>query len=262
MADPLVERFSVLANSVDDSDWLDVRRRAGVEKRRRPFWVVIAVVLTVIAVLLATPAAGLRGRIVQLFEENEPAPTRVVRAFETFDLGVPANMRAPGVIAGQTRLVLRLAVPPDREAVLWVAPTKRGSFCKMVAVRQVGTGGGGGGGGCVSPEFPFSPGMAIPGPWSTSGEILRPPVLLYGSVQLEAAVALEVRYADEARVQVPLTWVSKPIDAAFFVYSIPRAHWAEGHRPSALVVLDAEGRTLVRDTRLVRFGWPTPLDPN
>lgn len=256
MTEPLRERFAVLANLLDDSDWLDVRRRAGMGKRRRPLWIAIASVFSIIAVLLATPATGLRGRIVQLFEETEPAPVKVVRVFETFDLGVPANMRAPGVIAGETRLVLRLAVPPDREAVLWVAPTKRGSFCKMVSVRKVGTAGGGGGGGCASPGIPFSPGMAIPGPWSTSGEILRAPVLLYGSVQLQEAVALEVWYANGVRVKVPLIWLSKPIDAAFFLSSIPRVHWQEGRRPTALVVVDGEGHELARDTELVRMGWP------
>ena len=257
MAEMLRERFAVLANPLDDSDWLDVRRRAGIGKCRRPLWIAIAAVIAGTAVLLATPALGLRGRVVQLFEESEPASEQLVRAFDTFNQGVPSNITTPGVIAEQTREVIRVAVAPGREAVMWVAPTERGTFCTLVGVRKVGTPGNGGGGGCASRQTAFSPGMTIPGPWSAAGEILRPPVLLYGSVLLERATAVEVQFEDGSPDEVPLVWVSEPIDGGFFVYSVPRAHWQEGRRPTALVVRDEDGHELARDKELVHMGWPT-----
>ena len=50
----------------------------------------------------------------------------------------------------------------------------------------------------------------------------------------------------------PVTWVSAPIDAGFFVYELPKEHWQAGHRPTALVLEDADGNELARDTQLVR----------
>jgi hypothetical protein len=256
MAELLRERFAALSNPLDDSDWLDVRRRAGLSTRRRPVWIALAAAVAAGAVLLATPALGLRGRIVQLFEESDPASQPIIRAFETFDTAVPQNMDAPGVIAEQTREVIEIPVAPRREAVMWVAPTTRGTFCTLVGVRKVGAPGNGGGGGCVEGATGFSAGMGIPGPVSPTGEILEPPVLVYGTVQMEAATTLEIRFEGGSSESVPLVWVSEPLDAGFFVYSVPRAHWQEGRRPTALVVLDEEGHELARDTELVRMGWP------
>lgn len=257
MAELLRERFAVLANPLDDSDWLDVRRRAGIGKRRRPIWIALAAAIAAVAVLLTTPALGLRGRIVQLFEESEPASEKVVRNFATMNLGVPHNMPGPGVIASETRELMRIPVGPGKEAVMWVAPTKAGGFCNLVGVRKIGTLGAGGGGGCLSArQLPFTPGMTIPGAWSPEGRILRPPVLVSGAILIEAAATIELRYEDGDETTLPLLWVSQPIDAGFFLYAVPQKHWLEGHRPTAIVALDGQGRELARESKV--FWWPEP----
>lgn len=257
MAELLRERFAYLANPLDDSDWLDVRRRAGVGKRRRPIWIALAAAIAAVAVLLATPALGLRGRIVQLFEESEPAPEKVARSFATMNVGVPSNMPSPGVIAEETREVMTIRVNPEKEAVLWVAPTEAGGFCIFVGVRKIGAPGDVGGGGCLSSrQLSFSPTMSIPGRVSPSGEILDPPVLVSGSVLLDEATAVELRHQDGERASLKLLWVSEPIDAGFFLYAVPREHWRKGHRPSSIVVLDERGRELARESKV--FSWPEP----
>jgi hypothetical protein len=56
-------------------------------------------------------------------------------------------------------------------------------------------------------------------------------------------------------VQVPIVWVSAPIDAGFFLYEVPRAHWQAGHRLSELVLEDVNGKELARDHQIARsFG--------
>ena len=225
-------------------DWHDVRRRAG----RRParqlvLALVAAATVALLAVLAATPALGLRGRLVQLFSGGEPAPTRVVADFAQLDVGAPPGM-ATGVIASETREVMAVPLSTGKSAVLWVAPTRSGGFCLGLSTSGRGSGGGGG---CDRDRLlRFSPGLLIPGPISPDGIILEPPVVIDGHTLDPRATKVEIRYQDGSVAQTPVLWVSAPIDAGFFIYEIPKQHWEAGHRPSTLILEDADGHELAR----------------
>jgi hypothetical protein len=71
----LAARLAGLVASAGEPDWTDVRRKARrLAARRLALRVGTAAVIAVLAVLMATPALGLRGRLVQLFASSEPAP--------------------------------------------------------------------------------------------------------------------------------------------------------------------------------------------
>lgn len=226
MAEPLRERFLLLANPVDDSDWLEVRRRARVGKRRRPLWISIAAVIAGTAVLLATPAFGLRGRIVQLFEEGEPAPEPVVLDFASIDVGAPRGM-APGVLSGEARHVADFELSNGRPMTLWVAPTRAGGFC-MVWEESTG--------GCL-PEG---------GPRISPSIVDAPPVRIEGSVRAEPGSALQLEFQDGEVLGLPVVWVSPPIDAGFFLYEVPPPRREDGRLPWALVLRDSDGGVVAR----------------
>jgi hypothetical protein len=204
----------------------------------------------VAVVLTATPGLGLRGK---LFSSGKPAPTVVVKDFAQLEAFAPAGM-GPGVIAGQSREVVRVPLSTGKSAVLRVAPTRAHGFCIDLSTRGPGAEGGGG---CDSERsLPFSPGLSIPGPISPQGEILKPPVVLDGDTLLRGAARVEIRFEDGKVAVTPVVWVSKPIDAGFFVYEVPKDHWRAGHRPSTLAVLSASGRELHTVKSLV---WPTSV---
>jgi hypothetical protein len=153
------------------------------------------------------------------------------------------------VIAGETRELTEIPLSTGKTAVVWVAPTRVGGFCVFVSTSRSSAGGGG----CDRDRsLPFSPSLAIPGTISPTGEILAPPVIFSGHTLTRDAAAVEIRFEDGTSARVPVVWVSAPIDAGFFVYELPEAHWKAGHRPLALVVEDADGDEVARDTEIAR----------
>lgn len=249
------ERFSALANADDDSNWADVRRRAG-HSRRRSRLLVLAV-LAAVAVAIAAPALGLSGKVVRFFESSEPAPARVEKSFATLDVGAPSGM-ATGVIASQTRMVLDQPIGDDRRAVMWIAPTRAGGFCMTVGLGRANSEPRELGGGCDRDRaLPFSFGLSIPGPISPKGKILRGPVLYSGSVLIDKGLVVRFDFEDGAQDSVPVVWVSEPIDAGFYLYSLPAEHWTEGHRPIYATLEDGDGNALSREqAHWIRI--PTP----
>jgi hypothetical protein len=236
-----LDRLAPLPEASQQS-WDDARHRAG---KRRPRRLVLAATaaasVALLAVLAATPALGLRGRLVHLFADSEPAPAGVVRDFAGLDIAAPAGM-APGVIASEAREVMTVPLSTGESAVLWVAPTRSGGFC--LGLSTSGRGSGGGGGGCDRDRvLRFSPGLSIPGPVLPDGTI-TPPVVIDGHTLDSRATKVGIRYQDGAVAETPVTWVSAPIDAGFFIYEIPKSHWDAGHRPSALILEDADGHEL------------------
>lgn len=238
------ERFSIFVNRGDDSDWADVRRRAG-RGRRRSRLLVLAV-LAAAAVAIAAPALGLSGKIVHLFGSSEPAPARVEESFASLDVGAPPGM-ATGVIAEQTRKVLDQPIGDEKRAVLWIAPTKVGGFCMTLGLGRVDSAPHELGGGCDHDRaLPFSLGLSAPGPISRTGKVLRGPILFSGSALIDEGRTVAFEFEDGKQATVPVVWVSEPIDAGFFVYAVPEEHWVEGRRPTMATLKDDEGKALAR----------------
>ncbi len=231
--DLLDERLQALANPDDDSDWAAVRKA-----RRRPLRLAVAAGSLALAGVVGVGAALGLYRDVLPFTSLQPAPAPVVRSFAGLDLFAPPGM-ATGVIPGEARKVLELRLSTGKNWTMWVAPTRSGGFCMPSGCDR-------------DRSLSFGPGLAVPGPVSPTGKILAPPVIFEGSTLIHGASTLRVEFEDGSSVRTPLVWVSAPVDAGFFVYEVPEAHWAAGHRPVALVLEDAEGKELARNTMIPR----------
>ena len=68
------------------------------------------------------------------------------------------------------------------------------------------------------------------------------------STTLDDAASVEVQFEDGSSVTIPVVWVSAPIDAGFFGYEVPAAHLRVGARPTLLILRDANGTELRRDS--------------
>jgi integrase len=138
MTDLLEKHFAPLRNPSNDSDWLDVRRRA-----RRPWRraVLVAVVAATVALLVA-PAFGVGGRVLDLIQ-GKPAPPPVQTSFvggnaarqQRFAFAAAAGLalhdRFSPVVPGETRGVAEVETA-DGPIYLWVAPTEDGRHCWLV----------------------------------------------------------------------------------------------------------------------------------
>jgi hypothetical protein len=208
--------------------------------------VLAALVLALGAVLVATPAFGLRDQLVRLLtaEKHERPPAVILRYFTNLNQA-PANI-APGVIPAKARIAMAVSIPHYGHKVLWVAPTRAGGFCSWPP------------GGCDRDRsIPFSDTLEVAGPTSRnsspapgSGDVH---VFFVGDTIVRGAAAVAIRFEDGSSTHTQLVWVSKPIDAGFFVYVLPKAHWKVGKRPVALVVEDARGHELARSTRAAGY---------
>jgi hypothetical protein len=231
--DELGERFANLRHPSDDPDWLEARRLARRGRRLRPR-VALAVGAATAAVVAAAPAFGLGGKLVRIFASGEPAPAPIERSFAALDAGAPPGL-ATGVVASQTR---KIVLPGS--VALWIAPTSRGGFCLFVER---------GGGQCdTARALKFWPTFSIGGDLSHQGVIKNGPVLIDGSTTLNDAASVEVQFEDGSSVTIPVVWVSAPIDAGFFGYDVPAAHLRVGARPTLLILRDANGNELRRDS--------------
>jgi hypothetical protein len=252
----LASRLGELETAAGVPDWTDVRRRARRRRvRTRALRGFPAAAVGLAAILAATPAFGLRGQIAELFGSGEPAPPPVVESFGQIDVGAPPGM-ATGVIPNQTRDVMEVPLSTGKNAVVWVAPTRSGGFCLFTSTEGRDSMGGGG---CDRDrQGQFSPGLTVPGPISPEGEIEAPPVVFDGDTLIHGATTVEIRYEDGESARTPVVWVSTPIDAGFFVYEVPEAHWAAGHRPTALILEDADGKELARNTQIAQSLFDLP----
>jgi hypothetical protein len=137
----------------------------------------------------------------------------------------------PIVMAERARRVAVIHWDGDRP--LLVAPTTAGGFCESLA-------GPYGGAGCFTgtrQRNVLDSGLTA----DASG-----PIALNGKLFNSHGVRLEVRYEDGRTNMVPIIWVSKPINAGFFVFVIPRAQRRPGHRPLAITLFSATGVKLAR----------------
>src|SRR6185295_14190901 len=77
---------------------------------------------------------------------------------------------------------------------------------------------------------------------------------LGGSLLARDADRLIVDYEDGASDEISFTWVSPPIDAAFYVFEVPTEHRSFGHRAAVLRAVDANGEDVARAS----IPLPTP----
>ena len=67
-----------------------------------------------------------------------------------------------------------------------------------------------------------------------------------GSVTARGTDHLVLRYEDGSEDEIPVTWVSKLIDAGFFAFDPPAAKHGRGHRALVFVAVNANGKELTR----------------
>jgi hypothetical protein len=218
--DLLTERFARLANDADDSDWADVLRRAGQTSRR---WLAfpLAAALAVVAV---GSALAFHRQIVDFFGA-EPAPERVVLDFGQLGIHVTPNL-GPKTIPEQARKVMDLEARGKHRA-LFVAPTVDGGFCWLI------------------PGMYGSCGRIQPNQRKLGAVVLDSPeggpADFSGYVLDTSVTKLEVTYEDGGSIELPITWVTPPIDAGFYAFEVPPDHLREGHRARMLRALDEHG---------------------
>ena len=256
-ADPLAGQ----SGSLFRTDSAEILQRVLAQPRRtQRTWprgrrVVLSLALAAVLGVAAVPAFGLSGQIGKLFSSSPSAPGHEQLSFASMDKEAPVGM-APGVIAGEAREVIQTTLATGEQATLAVAPTQSGGFCIDLILTSAGGNDLGSGGGCDRDRtLQLAPNLTIPGPIK-DGHVLAPPVALSGSVLIATADQLELIYEDGTRIHIPITWVSEPINAGFFVYGIPEAHWAIGHRPTRLIAINASGDEIAATPLEVRFGIP------
>jgi hypothetical protein len=217
----LAQEFRAFIPTKDDSDWGDVQRRSRqyrgsrVPRRSR---VLLAAAAT--GLVVALPAAGLGGRIIDLFT-GESAPAEIEALFAQADMGAPPGM-APGVVADDVHKLMSVQAPSGRSATLWVAPTESGGWCTWVQREGEPVKGGPG---CtaagVAPD---------PVDWALSGlpESGEGSPLLYGRADADVT-SLGVVLDNGDTSALSLT-------KGFFLYGIP-----EGRQPTELVATKEDG---------------------
>jgi hypothetical protein len=203
---------------------------------RRRFGVLFASVVVVFVLVLGVASAfGLGLPLLDFGQAEKASPeSRVVKNFAVLDQGAPPGM-ATDVIPNETRKVATFG-----DQALWVAPTREGGFCTDLA----------GEGGCdrlgtVPLSISWSIEQSGTSPLSQKSFGGLPVVdRVAGFVNARWSDSLEIRFEDGDVVKPPVVWVSKPIEAGFFVQAIPTTHRQPGHLISAAVALDRDGRLI------------------
>jgi hypothetical protein len=259
--DQLIQaRFDVVANSFDDGDWSDVLIRArtliGVQpaRRRIPTRLALAAAVAALAAAVTAVAFGWPQTFVDFFS-SPPAPDDVQNWFGAENVAAPSGM-SPDAIPGEARKIATATfdadhADPDHPIVhtLYVAPRHGGGFCYLWTDYE---------GGCAdadrTPAYARTHPAARPLGVSWLGNDF--PLVVSGWVRTGAAKTVEARFADGTKETIPVTWISPPIDAGFFVYPVPVAHQTRADALASVVALDAKGNVVgSQDFRLT-----DPLD--
>jgi hypothetical protein len=236
MDEYLRKRLETMADPTDSGSWQDVLDRADrihlgrgrrYEHRLLRSRLALATGAVLLLVLLVTPALAIRGGVFP-FSSGEEAPQSIQSDFGSLEVGAPPGM-APGVSAAARRVASMRAT--DGEHSLWVAPTRNGGFCMQVD--QLG-------GGCDRDrQLPISVEMGR--------QTRSTPVLVWGSVLGDTVSSVDLNYQDGQASTLPVTGVTEPINAGFFLFEVPTAHESAGSRPISLTARDANGNTLASE---------------
>jgi hypothetical protein len=255
MNDALITALDGLVPEPQDyGNWPDVLERAGVKRvavaeapkrrwpgisRRRAIALAL-VVIAALVVLFATPALGLIldliGRKDVSFTKAKPAPAIVKKQFYDLALGLPPKL-GPEALAGKAREVGLFRVG-GKSHRLWVAPTRHGGYCYSFERLFLG---------CRADAAERETALlnityrtvGRPGGKQVVGQI-------GGDLTAPQAAEIRLDYADGTHSLVPFVYVSKPIDAGFFAYLIPKAHRVPGKGAILAVLLDKKGHVLAR----------------
>jgi hypothetical protein len=218
------------------------------DRGRRVVWLfprtrrslLVAAAVVALAIGAATPAFGLHRVVISWFEA-ERAPERVQLTFAQLEVGAPPGM-ASGVLPGESRKVTEVKLAGHTH-VLWVAPTRAGGFCELWTNLF---------GGCVRERTPptsmelgpdlntFDLGVTYQA--GADGVV----TLVGGHLLNPETERLVVQYADGDDVEIPVVWVTPPVDAGFYLIRVPKEHRQPGNRATALVALDGSDVVLAR----------------
>ena len=249
-------RFDAVAGLPPEGDWADVLARTGSAGHRRhiPTRLALAAAVAVVAVTATAVAFGLPQTFVDFFS-SPAAPEQVKNFFGSQNVAAPSGM-SPDAIPGEARKITTATfdanhVHPTRPTLhtLYVAPRKGGGFCYLWTNYS---------GGCDDASSSPTYARTHPAPRSLGIDWLAMdyPLAVSGWVRTGAAKTVEARFADDTTVTIPVTWVSQPIDAGFFVYPVPSAHLTRADALASVVALDANGHVVGRQD----FPLTKPLD--
>jgi hypothetical protein len=240
-----LERISPLGD-FEAADWPDALRRSGAVGNpmgtRRGRLLIVAALVGVAGILAAT-AFGLGKQVFDFFSADQ-APPRIVRQFGSLNVGAPRGM-SPNVMPHETRRVTTYRLANGQLFPLWVAPRRTGGFCY-----QFGFGGGCASRMRVSEDHAGDRNAGAIRLGRLNGHILA------GYVFDKRIARLAANFKDGTRVSIPLLWVSRPIDAAFFLYDVSREKRNTARGPVSVVALDSHDREVARSASMFR---PPPL---
>ena len=77
----LTTRFAALADRTDDANWMEVVARARAARRHQLRVPIVIAAVLASAFVIASPATGVGGKIVRLFDRAEPPPLRIVESY-------------------------------------------------------------------------------------------------------------------------------------------------------------------------------------
>jgi hypothetical protein len=262
-------RFDALANTTNDSDWNDVLRSLGLElpdpgaaASRMPrvrrfraghlrYGMGAAVVLA--AVVGTAVAFGWPQGLIN-FVTAPSAPKRVQSSFGRQNVNAPLGM-SPQAIPSQTRRIMSARFDatgihkgPGGWHVLYVAPTRDGGFCFQWTGFL---------GSCFNPTpRPRNPRARAAGPLGISWMGDTYPKVIAGYVRAGKTTTLEARFGNGGHSVIPVTWVSAPIKAGFFIFVAPAAHQSSASGVTSLDSRDRNGKLTGR----AMFPMPSPLN--
>jgi hypothetical protein len=238
--DVIAARFDAVAYRTDDSDWRDVLGRT---RSRRPHLALAGAVFVLAAVVTAV-AFGWPQSFIDFFNAP-PAPPKVKKSFGIQNVIAPPGM-SPQAIPGQAKRVMvrrfdATGIHPGNGGwhKLYVAPTRTGGFCWEWT---------GFTGSCASPKTAKT--MSVG--WMGNDFAL----VVDGYALMGKAKTVEARFADGAVIDIPVTWVSAPISAGFFLLDVPPSHRTRAAALSSVVALDGRSRVVGRQS----FRLTSPLD--
>lgn len=220
-----------------------VRRTASL--RRIPTRVALVAAVLVLAAAVTAVAFGWPQTLIDFFT-SPPAPTKIKNSFGADNVTAPPGMN-PQAIPGQARKIMTARFdenggPTNHPSLhtLYVAPRKGGGFCDLWTNADDG---------CAPAKNPETTAESrAAGPLGLTWSGNDYPLFVDGFVRTGATKTVEARFADGATAPIRVTWVSAPINAGFFVYTVPPAHRSRAKALRSVIALDTNGKVIGRES--------------